>query len=212
MRAPVRPIVKRGHLLGGLVAPFLAACGALIGAEWDGTLRVAEIDGAPAGEDADTDGGEGGRDAATAPDAAAAPDAAQPGTCGGDSKFCLCKAHQPEDGGVTCSTRSVSAGGFCCASKNWPITGTCLCSEFKCDRSAVDFCECAPFGKGTLSSCSGALCCYSPSIAQCSCYDTGAQSCPAISGDETPVASCTLQAVPCGTNEKRTDDCGIVTP
>jgi hypothetical protein len=208
---------RRGStVLASVMGSLLVACGALIGAEWDATLRGAALDGAAGGDDADTaDAGEN-LDGSVALDAADAGDAgdadAAPKICGGDSKWCQCIANKPKtDGGVACSESSVGGApesAFCCASKNWPIAGTCTCSRFKCNRTSPDFCMCGPYGDaGSTSSCSGALCCYSPLLAYCSCYDTGITSCPAVSADEVPVLACAVPQIKCGTDEQRVTDC-----
>jgi hypothetical protein len=197
--------VKRAHILPIALAPLLAACGAIIGAEWDGTLRSAEIEGSPGDDGGDTDGPVDDRDVLVPGDAGDAAPIAK--TCGGDAKFCLCKANMPkEDGGVLCSVASIAgAADFCCANKNWPISGTCLCSEFKCGRSSPTFCSCGALVDGGLTKCTGSLCCYSPGFGGCSCYDTGSQTCP-LAGD-VEVAECAREEIKCGTDEARTEDC-----
>jgi hypothetical protein len=204
--------VKRGAL-AVLILPCLAACGALIGAEWDATLKSTVLDGAPGGDDADTeqDGSTGDGDAA---DSSMGVDAFVPGTCGGKLDHCFCTAHVPKEDGVVCSIKAQGGGAdFCCADKSWPITGKCQCATYNCVRDDPDYCMCSSAkDAGTPSSCSGPFCCYSPDIASCSCYGPGTFSCPAISAHEVQVATCTLSTIPCGATEKRVESCGVVTP
>lgn len=210
--------MKRGRAIALLLAPFLVACGALLGAEWEATLRDAPLDGAPGREDADPEGGsdpDGGRDSADQADARDAADAYVPGTCRGKADHCFCAAHDPADpaeGGVVCSIKAAGGGtDFCCADKSWPLTGKCQCATFNCGRSQPDFCMCGSGDAGTPAACSGALCCYSPDVELCSCYDTGTSTCPFLSDHEVRVGTCSLSTIPCGPNEKRVESCGVVT-
>lgn len=195
----------KGRLLAALVVPFLGACGVLIGAEWDGTLLVAQLDGPPIDEDSSVVP----TPTTKPPEKDAAP---IPKTCSGDARYCVCRAGMPKlDGGVLCGAETVSKGGFCCKGTSYPIQGKCVCSEFRCGRSDPELCSCGPAVDGGLSKCTGAVCCFTALTSTCNCFDTGIQECLQINGDEVRVPSCELKEIHCASDEQRTDDCGYVT-
>lgn len=114
---------------------------------------------------------------------------------------CFC-GHTADYGplGQACSTSTVGSPSQCCGSEGWPGYGACSCWVHSCRRISSDTCLC---GIGTVdpedeavSSCTpeGGICCHDGD--SCACW-TSITTC--LEG-ETPVESCSVESLNCGTD------------
>jgi hypothetical protein len=134
--------------------------------------------------------------------------------CGSDRETCACGKDPGQFPGADakttpCSTQTVGGAARCCATNQWPASGRCFCNSVSnCHRgigSDVCICGLAEPGPGeeTVSSCTGQLCCQTPSDVApiCACYTT-LSTCPS---GATAVPSCSTASLPC--EGKNVSDC-----
>jgi hypothetical protein len=112
-----------------------------------------------------------------------------------DPDFCGCTAGLGVSNAAPCGPSTLKEPGACCASQDWPSSGTCTCASFACDVNAGGGHDCWYHSGDPIhaTSASGAACCIRSGI--CSCYDaSNADSCKGYPS----VASCTASTLaPC---------------
>lgn len=121
----------------------------------------------------------------------------------GDGRQCACGlSSQPND--FACA-ETVQPGTICCAAAGWPAEGlACACRVLDCNPNDKGcFCSVSAYTTGT-DVCRGESCCADGNLCRC-----GGRAC---SGDERPVASCSLDVMGCAAGQTRVTSCSIREP
>ena len=129
---------------------------------------------------------------------------------GSTSDFCYCSVNNSgAPPGGACSAATVGGVGGCCASTGWPSTGSCQCTQYKCEKRGTD-CNCwlhSADGANLASSCSptaGQVCCVTSSGVGNVCQCRTGTSCGPGSKQ---VSSCTLASTGCESDEMPVPAC-----